>query len=164
MKHLIALILFSSLSTDCFSQGKWKKKTTEIKTDTLDVFRTSSNKFVNEKDYYQVSKNGLRVVYLQQYDDPKLSDDEYVLDLSVIFDHLDSIKLNKDYDLSRLKAEFEEIAFTLREYNKPTGRIRLIRKTRKSLTFNCEISVLSTDRTLLLIFNGKREFEINLDR
>jgi hypothetical protein len=113
----------------------------------------------NEKNTFRFEKNEVVVTYSQEFDDPCCVDDESISDLRIIFNHWDSLELNKDYNLAQLTADFQVMAFLGGEYKKPKGQIRLIKKNKKTLTFRFDASVASTDERIFIIFKGDREFK-----
>jgi hypothetical protein len=159
MKQGLAIFLFFMIITDALGQFKPKGKQREIITDTVDLFSQFGKKYFKEKNSLHDNNNETQLIYSQSYNVPNLFDEEYQLTLSVIFNKLDQIELNKGYDLSKLNVDFELVAFFGGEYNKPTGRIKLIKKTRRKLTFSFDVSVLSMGKDCLYVFRGEREFK-----
>jgi hypothetical protein len=129
------------------------------KVDTVDIFKFSQEQFFKERAIFQLDKQKVRLVYEQVYDNPCCVDDESTSNLVMTFDNWDALELNKDYNVTDLKASYEIIAFLGPEYDKPIGRIRLIKKTRKTLTINLDITVQSTSKKILDIFKGERVFK-----
>jgi hypothetical protein len=156
---IVTFVLLLTITANCFSQGKWKQKTKEIRVDTVDIFSRLTNKMFNEKNTFRFEKNEVVVTYSQEFDDPCCVDDESISDLRIIFNHWDSLELNKDYNLAQLTADFQVMAFLGGEYKKPKGQIRLIKKNKKTLTFRFDASVASTDERIFIIFKGDREFK-----
>lgn len=159
MRHGIVILIFLITGTDSFGQFKPKGKTREFKTDTLDIFASSKKEFYKDKASFQSDNNKVRLLYTLDYDNPCCVDDEVTSCLTITFENWDKVELNKDYNVTDFKANFTEIVFLGGEYNKPNGRIRLIKKTKRTLTFSLDITVQSTDKTFFLIFKGDLVFK-----
>lgn len=159
MKHSLLILLFLIFQTDSFGQFKLKGKPKEWKTDTVDIFSNSKEKFYTEQASYRSDNNRVGLLFTQSYDNTCCVDDEVTYNLVMTFDNWDKVELNKDYNITDLQADFEVIAFLGGEYNKPNGRIRLIKKTKRTLVFNLNMTVQSTDKLILVILKGDREFK-----
>lgn len=158
MKYLVTIILLLTLINCCVSQSK-RKKIREINTDTVDVFRRLDNKIFKEKNVFWVDKNEVGIIQSQRSDDPCCVDDEYELNLTVVFDDWNSIVLSKDYGIAELRTDCEiKTMFGGHKFNKPIGQIRVTEKSKDLITFHFNITVLSENSDKFLIYKGDRKF------
>lgn len=161
MKYILTTLLLLTLTTDNFGQGKSKRATKEIKTDTVDLFQQVDNKVFKEKNTFWADKNEIGLIQTSWYNtDYARHDGGYSIELTVIFYNWDSVELDKEYNLDSLKTECRlKGHFWLQNYNTPTGQIRLVKKTKDRLTFYFNIQALSTDKEKFLVYKGERTFK-----
>lgn len=158
MRHFTLLFLLA-IVTDSWGQIKPKRKPQEFKTDTVDIFANTKKKFYKDEATFRFRDNKVELIYTQEYDNTCCVDDESTSNLVMTFDNWNALELNKDYNVANLQAVYEVIAFLGPEYDKPIGRIRLINKTKTTLTVNLDITVQSTSKRILEIFKGDRVFK-----
>jgi len=152
-------LLLLTLTTDCLSQSRKRQRIEEIKTDTVNIFHRLDNEFFKEKNIFWMDKGELGIIQSQRFNDPCCIDDEYELNLTVVFDNWDSIELNRDYDLANLRTDCEQKGvFWRNRFNTPIGQIRLTNNTNGRLTFHFDIKVMSDSKDEFLIYAGNREF------
>jgi hypothetical protein len=159
MRLFTIIILFQlTVTTDCLSQSRKRTKEKLVKTDTVDIFQQFDNNEFKEKNTFWADKNEIGLIQHQRYN-VNVPDAGYSIELIIIFYDWDSIEIGKDYDLDSLKSECKlKGVFWGQSYNTPTGRIRLLSKTKDHLTFNFDITTLSTDKEKYLIYKGERTF------
>lgn len=154
----ITIILQLIVTTDCLSQSKERTEKKLTKTDSVDIFQQFDNKKFKEKNTFWADENEIGLIQNQWFN-TNISDAGYSIELTIIFYNWDSIEIGKDYDLNSLKAECKlNGVFWAQSYNTPTGRIRLLSKTKDRLTFNFDVTTLSTDKEKYLIYKGERTF------
>lgn len=141
-------------------QFKSTRKPKEFRTDTVDVFANTKEKFFKDEASFRFQDNKVVITYTQVYDNPCCVDDESISKLVLTFDNWNALELNKNYNVVDLQASYEVIAFLGPQFDNPIGIIRLIKKTKKTLTFDLDITVQTVRKEILEIFKGEREFSL----
>ena len=160
MRYLATIfLLMLTLTIDGLSQSKRKQNEREIKVDTVDVFSRVDKKLFNERNTFWSDKGEVGIIQSQRFDDSCCVDEEYELNLTIVFDNWSMIELNKDYNINELRADCElKRMFDGQRFNNPTGQIRLTKKTKDQITFHFDITVISETKDRFLIYNGDRDF------
>ncbi|HZY81126.1 MAG TPA: hypothetical protein VFE50_16495 [Cyclobacteriaceae bacterium] len=161
MRRALMLILLGLfLAPSCIGQVKKPKKAGQIKTDTVDVFQRFDEDKFNEKNIFWIDTKERETGIIQdQRFNTKTYDASYSIKLTVIFYNLDSIELDKRYDISLLTTEcIKKTTFGGEIFTAPTGYVQLVTRLPDRLTFYFNVESLSTDKKTLLIYRGERTF------
>ena len=162
MKYVIIIFLVQLTVSDCLCQKKKKNETKEIKTDTLLVLQRFDDSLYKEVRTFWSDTNEVGINHTQFYDLRPNSDAGYSFELSLIFFNWDSVVIDKDYNLADrkdIKVECIRKGWGAGKFDLSKGSIRVISKSKDKLTFSFDLGVVSTDKTMYLIYKGERDFK-----